>query len=232
MLSDENAPQHVPSGEPGAATRPALHVMLDAETQALFDEARMLLGPELRSGDPASVVRHALKVLVARLHKRRNAPPRPRKSAPKGRHIPLEIQRVVWDRDGGQCTFVSDSGHRCEARANLQFDHIQPYARGGAGTVDNLRIRCHTHNQYAARLAFGEGYVEGRTEGRREVAAEKKRAVAAAKAVHAAKSPPLSEQDEDVYAALRGLGTRAEVARRLLAQCDPVPGATTAERLK
>ena len=39
-------------------------------------------------------------------------------------------------RDGGQCTFVSAAGHRCEARTRLEFDHVEPVARGGRATVN------------------------------------------------------------------------------------------------
>jgi hypothetical protein len=45
-------------------------------------------------------------------------------------------KRSVWERDGGQCTFVSESGRRCEGRRNLQFDSregVRPRRRGDRG---------------------------------------------------------------------------------------------------
>jgi hypothetical protein len=41
---------------------------------------------------------------------------------------------------------VSSTGHRCEARTMLEFDHIDPVARGGQATVEGMRLRCRTHN--------------------------------------------------------------------------------------
>ena len=32
---------------------------------------------------------------------------------------------------------------------------MQPYAAGGAATVDNIQLRCRAHNGYEASLFFG-----------------------------------------------------------------------------
>jgi len=65
------------------------------------------------------------------------------------------VKRAVRKRDKDQCTHVNDAGHRCEARSDLEYDHVIPYARGGEATVDNIRLRCRAHNQDAAERAFG-----------------------------------------------------------------------------
>ena len=57
------------------------------------------------------------------------------------RYIPPHVRREVWKRDGGQCTFVSESGHRCSARRFLEFDHVHPFARGGKASVEGIRLR-------------------------------------------------------------------------------------------
>jgi hypothetical protein len=36
----------------------------------------------------------------------------------------------------------------------LEFDHIEPVARGGHATTANLRLRCRAHNQYEADRIF------------------------------------------------------------------------------
>jgi len=54
---------------------------------------------------------------------------------------------------------VSDAGHRGEARTRLEFDHITPIACGGRSPVENLRVRCRVHNEYAAERAFGKGFM-------------------------------------------------------------------------
>src|SRR5206468_4997644 len=81
------------------------------------------------------------------------------------RHVPAHVKRAVWERDGGQCTFTSDTGRRCPARNRLEFDHADPVARGGTATVQRMRLRCRAHNQYAAECTFGAGFM---SEKRRE----------------------------------------------------------------
>ncbi len=71
------------------------------------------------------------------------------------RHIPVEVKRAVWHRDGGNCTF-SCGGRRCTTKHQLEFDHIKPFSVGGEHSVENLRLRCRTHNQFTATAAFGK----------------------------------------------------------------------------
>jgi hypothetical protein len=91
-----------------------------------------------------------------------------RVSAPRKRYISAPIRRAVWERDQGQCTFVSANGTRCKARQFLEFDHIEPVARGGRATVAEMRLRCRAHNQYEAERVFGAGFMSAkRDEARR-----------------------------------------------------------------
>ncbi|MBK7367553.1 MAG: HNH endonuclease [Candidatus Eisenbacteria bacterium] len=57
---------------------------------------------------------------------------------------------------------MSADGRRCECRTNLEFDHVVPLARGGLTTVENVRLCCRAHNQYAAERVFGEGFMRGK----------------------------------------------------------------------
>jgi hypothetical protein len=41
----------------------------------------------------------------------------------------------------------------------VEYDHVHPVARGGAATLDNLRLRCRAHNQYAAECTFGSDFM-------------------------------------------------------------------------
>jgi hypothetical protein len=87
----------------------------------------------------------------------------------------------VWKRDGGQCTFVSESGHRCEARRDVEWDHKLELARGGVATVNGIQLRCRAHNQLTAERTFGAGFMQAKREESRERAqAKRRRAVAAA----------------------------------------------------
>jgi hypothetical protein len=70
-------------------------------------------------------------------------------------HVAVAVQRVVWQRDDGRCAFVSTSGQRCTERTFLEFHHIEAFAKGGPATVDNISLRCWSHNQYEAQIVFG-----------------------------------------------------------------------------
>ena len=78
-----------------------------------------------------------------------------RPTAPGSRHIPAEVKRAVWLRDGGRCAYVGRSGRRCTEAGFLEFHHVKPYAAGGESTVDNIQLRCRAHNVYDAELYFG-----------------------------------------------------------------------------
>jgi hypothetical protein len=76
------------------------------------------------------------------------------------RHVPAHVKRTVWARAGGRCEWPVASGGVCGSTLRLEFDHIQPRARGGPSTVENLRLACAVHNQFAARLVFGDAWMD------------------------------------------------------------------------
>lgn len=53
--------------------------------------------------------------------------------------VPSEVQRLVWERDNGQCV-------KCGSKDNLQFDHIIPVSRGGNNSAANIQILCRRCN--------------------------------------------------------------------------------------
>src|SRR5574341_838855 len=110
-----------------------LQLTLDQETYDLLEEARALTGHRNRTGEILPVLKGALMCYVGQLRKQKFAAttrPRPSKPGASPRHIPASVKRAVWERNGGRCTFVSESGQRCPARSRLEFDHIEPVARG------------------------------------------------------------------------------------------------------
>jgi len=112
--------------------------------------AQELLGHQVPTGDIAQVFERALDALIPQLERQKFAAtsrphPRPRPTTAL-RHIPAQVKRAVWERDQGQCTFVSEAGRRCPARTRLEFDHIVEVARGGEATVSGIRLRCRAHN--------------------------------------------------------------------------------------
>jgi hypothetical protein len=147
--------------------RYALQLTVDQETYEQLRQAQALLGHSVPSGDVAEVLKRALSLLVHDLERRKFAKsdrPRAQRGPAKGRHIPAAVRRTVVERDGGQCTFVSDKGRRCESRTRLEFDHVEAFVRGGKATVSGIRLRCRAHNQYAAECTFGPTFMRGKRE--------------------------------------------------------------------
>jgi hypothetical protein len=131
-----------------------------AETYEKLRLARNLLRHEIPNGDPAAIFDRALTALLQELAKKKlAATDRPRKGqglVSDSRHIPAEVKRAVWLRDGGRCAFVSPNRRRCSEESFIEFHHLKPYATGGRATVDNIQLRCRAHNGYEAELDFGQ----------------------------------------------------------------------------
>ena len=62
---------------------------------------------------------------------------------PEGRSIPRQVMLQVVRRDNHVCqlcyTYVPDD--------QLEFDHVIPFSKGGATTVQNLRLLCRACNR-------------------------------------------------------------------------------------
>ena len=164
---------------PLSTRRFALRVTIGEVTHGKLRYAQELLSHQSISGDVAAVLDRALTVLIAQLEKRKFAETsRPRPGAAPaeghGRYVPAEVRRAVWRRDGGQCTFVGESGRRCEARELLEFDHVDEVARGGRATVDRVRLRCRAHNQLEAERTFGAEFMNDKREEARRRADERR----------------------------------------------------------
>jgi hypothetical protein len=104
------------------------------------------------------VLEAGLDLVLAQARKRRGIVETPRKSrAPsKDDHIPAEVRRAVWIRDGGRCQWPIESGGVCGCTRRIEYDHIRPVALGGTSTIDNVRLLCKAHNLLAARLTLGD----------------------------------------------------------------------------
>jgi hypothetical protein len=55
------------------------------------------------------------------------------------RSVPHHVKNEVWRRDGGRCV-------QCGASEHLEYDHIIPYSKGGATSVNNLQVLCRRCN--------------------------------------------------------------------------------------
>jgi HNH endonuclease len=65
----------------------------------------------------------------------------PARANPERRRIiPTWVKLAVWKRDNGQCV-------QCGSKDELHFDHILPFAKGGASaTPNNVQLLCARHN--------------------------------------------------------------------------------------
>ena len=144
-----------------------MQVTISQRAHDLLRRAQELLAHARPGCDVADVLEVALEQLVRKLETRKfggKDRPRARRASGDSRHVPAEVRRQVAVRDGRQCTFVGEAGVRCEERSLLEFDHVTPIARGGRSTVENVRLRCRAHNQLAAELFFGEGFMRMKRE--------------------------------------------------------------------
>lgn len=62
---------------------------------------------------------------------------------PPSRHITQEVKDKVWRRDQGRCV-------DCGSQERLEFDHIIPFARGGANSYRNVQLLCEGCNRAKA----------------------------------------------------------------------------------
>jgi len=238
---DARASQPTPTSNvaPLAPGRYAIHCSVEERTHALLREALDLLGRSTR--DVPEVLDGALALYVRHLRRRKFAAtdrPRPGRPSRRIRHIPAEVKRAVWERDQGRCTFVGESGQRCPETRGLQFDHLDPVARGGAATVKGMRLLCPVHNQYEAERTFGARFMSDKRRAAQRAAAEKRAAAgrtaaslaaeqAGATTVHRAPDP-----ERDVTPWLRALGFSAAEARRAAIACEAMPDASLEQRVR
>src|SRR5262249_54755179 len=154
--------------EPLSPERYALQTTVGKNTYDKLRRIQELLSHRIPPGDLESVLDYMVNTTLRHLERRKfGATSHPRSSQPSStnpRQSPAAVRRAVEERDQGQCTFLSETGRRCSSRGRLEFDHIVPVARGGQATVDNLRLRCRTHNQYAAECEFGSEFMKNKRE--------------------------------------------------------------------
>jgi hypothetical protein len=174
------------------------------------------------SRDLAVVVELAVDLLLADLQRKRLAKlERPREvkmggmdsRGRRGAGIDRATRRAVFERDGLRCAYIAKCGRRCDARAFLELDHIDPRALGGASDAGNLRVLCRAHNQLWAEQAFGREWVERRRDLRQRKSTDAVHQDHEASAVTNERTATIDK----VRLALRGLGFRDVEARRAVA---------------
>jgi len=155
---------------PLSAERFKVQLTFSREQRDKLNTARDLLRHAQPDGDLARVIERGLDLLIERQLKRRfgvtDRPRESREAAPRRRtrHIPNAVRRGVLERDSLRCTFVSESGKRCEERGWLELDHEDAFALGGQHTVGKVRMMCRAHNQLLAERVFGPLFMQRRRE--------------------------------------------------------------------
>ena len=203
----EPAPAPKPRVQPLSASSYRVEFTASAALHDKLVKAQNLLGHAIPSGDLAALFERAIEALLEAEAKRRFGAGKPRKRRalePGSRHIPVEVARVVWERDGGQCTYLDSEGRRCSEQRFVTLEHIEPHALGGPATVDNLSLLCSSHNALRAREVFGEDQIRKKI----AEATEKKQGP----------DTPRDESSEKIQAALVRLGFRTAKARRAVEQ--------------
>jgi hypothetical protein len=151
--------------EPLSAARYKIQFTADLALKNKLELARDLVRHAVPNGDDAIILERALDLLIER-HMKRRFGARTRESTTRSsvtgdtRAISRATRRNVLERDGLRCSWVGDSGERCEARAWLELDHRQPRGKSGGSEPENLRVLCRNHNQWSAELQFGREHVE------------------------------------------------------------------------
>jgi hypothetical protein len=73
-------------------------------------------------------------------------------TANRSRYVRLLMRRHLIQRDQARCMYVDPLSKRgCSETRHLEFDHMQPFSRGGNTTQENLRVLCANHNRFRAR---------------------------------------------------------------------------------
>jgi hypothetical protein len=167
--------------EPTSEARYRIQLNASATLKEKLELIQALVSHSIPNGDVAAVLERALDIALEQVQRERFAktdkPREPgkrrgtklRRRSSHREHIPNAVRRQVATRDDLRCTFVSDGGCRCSARAFLQLHHEQPWARGGASVPENLRLLCAAHNRLLAERDFGVAHVAERLAARRKV---------------------------------------------------------------
>jgi 5-methylcytosine-specific restriction endonuclease McrA len=176
-----------------------------------LQQAQALLSHGGKAFELAQVLELAADLVLAHAERKRfGATDKPRNSTSDSEsgHIKNEVKREVHARDGGQCTFTSESGRRCEARDNIEFDHVRPVSRGGRSDAANVRLLCRAHNQLRAEQTFGAGFMSEKRDASRQRAIEREQRAAAKAAQQRA-----NDAAEELVPGLMGLGYSQTEAR-------------------
>ncbi|HUH01096.1 MAG TPA: HNH endonuclease, partial [Kofleriaceae bacterium] len=154
-----------PLVEPLAPARYKIQFTASANLKTKLDRLTAEMLHQVPGGDLATLIEIAVTEKRAASEKRRYArAQRPRENPvaadPASRHIPAAVRRAVRERDGDRCTFVGENGRRCTERGGLEFHHDDPFGKGGAHSIGNVRLVCRAHNVHLAERDYGTAHMQ------------------------------------------------------------------------
>ncbi len=165
--------QHRPAIEPLAEDAYKIQFTASRAFREKLKQTQDLLRHRVPDGDLAAIFETALDLLIQKVKKERFAVCRKARPAPPTnpiapeveghratRHIPDSIKRIVYERDGGRCTFADEGGRRCSETGTLEFDHLDGFARRQVHSVERIRLLCRPHNQYTAEQLYGRTFMQ------------------------------------------------------------------------
>ena len=154
--------------EPLTATESRIHLTVSRQFLEKLEAARRGQGHVQPGATKEQVIDAALDLLLEKQARRRAEVKRPQKNPRPATpdRVTASVRRAVWARDDGKCQWPVDSGGICGSTTRLEIDHVVPRGRGGHSTVENCRLACRVHNQYAARQAYGDARMDLFTGGR------------------------------------------------------------------
>lgn len=163
--------------EPLAPARCKIQFTASAVFHDKLERLKALMRISVPDGDLAAILEDAVTEKLERLEAKRFGRTRaPRKglaetatSAPSSRYIPAAVRSDVHERDGGRCRYVDGHGQRCSARDRLEFHHVEPYARGGDRSPENIRLMCRAYNAHLAEQDYGKDLMEAYRRGPRRM---------------------------------------------------------------
>ncbi|HET9235213.1 MAG TPA: HNH endonuclease signature motif containing protein [Candidatus Eisenbacteria bacterium] len=142
----------VPNGDPATIIKDSLLLRLEQVKRQKFGKGK---GEGKGESEGKSEIKAKAEAEEKHPASYQGAPADSAGKRPPSRYIPMEVRNAVWERDQGRCAFMSQNGRWCSERRFLEFHHVIPFAWGGETTIDNLELRCRTHNGYEGELIFG-----------------------------------------------------------------------------
>jgi len=154
--------------EPLDAELSRLHFTVSRRFLAKLEATRDALSHSHAGASTEEILEACMDAVLAQSARRKGLVAKPRTAPSKAtasgattsRAIPAAVKRAAWQRAGGRCEWPLDGGGVCGSTVRLEFDHVKPVALGGVSTIDNIKVHCRPHNQHAARLVFGDDWMD------------------------------------------------------------------------